>query len=125
MAEVIGPTSRLPGYAWSLPAGTMCDKHPDRPAVARIQGETDSFGAELNDMCQECLDEHRRYEREADRSGTCDWCKQQKPRLRPRRDYEEGMAGRVYDVCDDCIRRQNEEAERELEARGYDDGDWD
>lgn len=123
MAEVIGPTSKLPGAGWDFPDGTMCDDHPDRPAVARIQGETDSFGAELFDMCQDCLDEYRREMREADHSGTCEWCKQYKPRLRPQRDFEEGMAGRVYEVCDECIKRVNDEAERELEARGYYD-DW-
>jgi hypothetical protein len=125
MAEVIGPCSTLPGGHHDLPAGTMCDDHPDRPAVARVQGETDSFGAELNDMCQECLDEHRQWQAESDHSGVCDWCKNHAPRLRPRRDYEEGMSGRVYDVCDPCIKRVNDEAERELEERGYyDDGDW-
>lgn len=124
MAEVIGPCSTLPGRSHDFPDGTVCDQHTDRPAVARIQGETDSFGAELNDMCQECLDQHRKEVAEADHSDTCDWCKQQKPYLRPQRDYEEGMAGRVYEVCDDCIKRVNDEAEAELAARGdYDDYD--
>lgn len=124
MAEVIGPCSTLPGRAHDLPDGTMCDHHSDRPAVARIQGETDSFGAELNDMCQECLDEYRKEMAEADHSGTCEWCKQHKPKLSPRRDYEEGMHGRVYEVCDDCIKRVNEDAQAELDARGdYDDCD--
>ena len=50
MAEVTGPISTLPGARHALPAGTMCDEHPDRPAVARVQGETDSFGCELNDL---------------------------------------------------------------------------
>jgi hypothetical protein len=135
MADVIGPTSRLPGAAWDMPDGTMCDEHPERPAVARIQGETDSFGAELNDMCQECLNQYRKEMAEADHSGTCDWCHQPKSHLRPQRDYEEGMAGRVYEVCDDCIKRVNDEAEADLEARGYyddyddgpdlDDDGWD
>ena len=124
MGDVTGPISTLPGHGHDFPDGAVCDEHPDRPAVARIQGETDSFGAELWDMCQECLDEHRREMREADHSGVCDWCKKHMPHLRPRRDYEEGMSGRVYDVCDDCIKRQNENDERELEARGYYDVDW-
>ena len=124
MAEVIGPCSTLPGRGHDFPDGTVCDQHNDRLAVARIQGETDSFGAELNDMCQECLDNYRREMAEIDPSGTCDWCKQHKPRLRPQRDYEEGMYGRVYDVCDDCIKRVNDEAERDLEARGYYDLDY-
>lgn len=123
MADVIGPCSTLPGRSHDFPDGTMCDQHPDRPAVARIQGETDSFGAELNDMCQECLDEDRKAMAEADHSGVCDWCKNKAPRVRPQRDYEEGMSGRVYDVCDACIKRVNDEAERDLEARGYYDYD--
>lgn len=126
MGEVTGPISTPPGRFHDVPDGQMCDEHPDRPAVARVQGETDSFGAELWDMCQECLDQHRKEMAEADMSGTCDWCHQQKPRLRPRRDYEEGMYGRVYDVCDDCIKRVNDEDEADLEARGYyDDPDDD
>lgn len=125
MAEVVGPVSTLPGHFHELPDGQRCDYHPDRPAVARMQAETDSFGAELWDMCQECLDEHRREMRAADHSGECEWCHKHKPRLRPRRDYEEGMYGRVYQVCDDCIKRVNDEAERDLEARGYYDYDGD
>ncbi len=33
----------------------------------------------------------------------------QHPRLRPHRDYEEGMAGRVYDVCDACIVKEHKQ----------------
>lgn len=124
MSEVTGPISTLPGRFHDVPDGQKCDEHPDRDAVARVQGETDSFGAELFDMCEDCLDEHRKYMAGADHSGTCDWCKQHKPRLRPQRDFEEGMSGRVYDVCDDCVRKANEEAERELSSYWGDDG-WD
>lgn len=109
MGEVTGPISTLPGAGHDFPDGTVCDEHSDRPAVARIQGETDSFGAELNDMCRECLDAYRDEMKNADWSGKCDWCGHHKPRLRPRRDYEEGMSGRVYDVCDDCIKRIEDE----------------
>ena len=47
MADVTGPISSLPGSGHSVPDGAMCDEHPDRPAVARVQGETDSFGCEM------------------------------------------------------------------------------
>lgn len=114
MSEVTGPIRTLPGAGHELPDGTVCDEHPDRKAVARIQGETDSFGAELNDMCQQCLDEYRAEIRNADTSGVCDWCHNFSLKLRPRRDYEEGFYGRVYEVCDDCIKRENDEAEKEL-----------
>jgi len=114
MGDVTGPVSTLPGAAHDFPDGTKCDMHQDRQAVARIQGETDSFGSELWDMCQECLDEHHEEMRTADHSGVCDWCHTHQPRLRPRRDYEEGMHGRVYEVCDTCIKRENDELEMEL-----------
>lgn len=120
MADVTGPISSLPGSSHDLPIGTMCDSHPDRMAVARIQGETDSFGCEMSDCCQECADEIRAYARSAEaRSGQCDWCKNEATDLRDRRDYDEGMAGPVYRVCGDCVRRQNERLAEE--AREYED----
>lgn len=116
MAEVTGPISTLPGASHHVPEGTMCDYHPDRPAVARIQGETDSFGCEMEDLCEECREADRKAEREADTSGKCDWCKQDKPRLRFKRDYEEGMHGPVYRVCDECSDRQDEEDRQYLDS---------
>ncbi len=128
MADVTGPISTLPGASHALPPGTMCDEHPDRPAVARIQGETDSFGCEMADLCQPCLDEHRAAVREwRERPTKCDWCKNVTTDCRETRDYDEGMCGPVYDVCAACRRRRNEQAAAELEEheadRGY--GDWD
>lgn len=126
MADVTGPISTLAGTRHALPDGTMCDEHPDRPAVARIQGETDSFGCEMHDCCQECLDEIRAYARSAEaRTGQCDWCKQQATDLRGRRDYDEGLYGRVYRVCGACAKRSDERIAEE--AREYEDDryDWD
>jgi hypothetical protein len=109
----------MPGSTHELPAGAMCDQHGDRPAVRRLQGETDSFGCEYVDMCQECLDEHRRFiEAERDRPRFCDWCKKEKHGVRPHRDIDEGMAGPVYDVCTDCIRKENKRLHEELEDYG-------
>lgn len=123
MSDVTGPISSLPGSAHALPEGTMCDEHPDRPAVARIQGETDSFGCEMNDCCQECVDEIREYSRSAEaRTGRCEWCKNEATDLRDRRDPDEGMCGRVYRVCGACVRRQNERLAEE--AREFDDYDY-
>jgi hypothetical protein len=115
MGDYTGPISTLPGASHALPTGAMCDVHANRPAVRRIQGETDSMGCELVDMCQECLDAFRAY-RESDesRTGACDWCKSAATDLRDARDYDEGLGGPVYRVCGACVRRQRDEAMREL-----------
>jgi hypothetical protein len=116
----------MPYSRHDLPEGTMCDQHPKRKAVARIQGETDSFGCEYNDVCKQCLKEIQDYRNSAEaRTGECEWCHKQATDLRDRRDYDEGMAGRLYRVCGACVQRQNEEAEEELRESGYYDGDWD
>lgn len=124
MANVTGPVSTLPGDRRESPEGMMCDNHPDRQAVRRVQGETDSFGAEYLDLCQECLDKVRVYELEA-RIGRCDWCGQHAADLRPRRDFEEGLAGRVYNVCGNCVRKENENLQTEFDERDYCDVDYD
>ena len=125
MAEVSnGPVSTLPGHSAKLPSGTVCDIHPERLAVIRLQGETDSFGCEYNDLCAECLAEERKGIEDS-RYGECDWCKSSATTLRPRRDYEEGMNGRVYMVCQGCVIAENkrlEEEESYYDNRGdYDD----
>lgn len=125
MADVTGPISTLPGSSHKVPDGATCDLHPDRPAVARIQGETDSFGSEMNDMCAECLAEHRAYlrspEAAADRSGRCEWCGHNAASLHDARDYDEGLHGRVYRVCRPCLHRRNDEAREELDRHEWDE----
>ena len=146
-----GPVSTLPGHYLNVPEGTMCDNHPDRIAIRRVQGETDSFGCEAEDMCQECFDAEiaSRYEPcpachgnrgefpdlytcpvcmnegkiRRRNMGNCDWCKSTNVEVRPHRDFEEGRAGRVYDVCNECIRKENERLTAELDSD--DDGPWD
>jgi hypothetical protein len=126
MADVTGPISTLSGSSHHLPEGTMCDRHPRRKAVARIQGETDSFGSEMNDMCQKCLDQHRAYLKSPanveHRKGQCEWCKQPAEDLRDRRDFEEGLTGRVYRVCGNCVKKENERLVEE--ASEHDDDRW-
>jgi hypothetical protein len=123
--KVTGPISSLPGSIHMLPAGATCDHHPDRPAVTRVQGETDSFGCEMLDLCTQCIEEVRRYARSAEsRTGTCDWCRKPATDLRAARDYDEGMAGPVYRVCSACIRKRNEEARRELDEMDRGSDDW-
>jgi hypothetical protein len=123
MADVTGPISTLPGSSHN-PNGAMCDGHTDRLAVARIQGETDSFGSEMHDMCAECLEKHRAYlrspEAQEDRKGRCEWCREYATDLRDARDYDEGMSGRLYRVCGSCVKQRNDEAWAELEEHN----DW-
>lgn len=117
-----GPVSSLPGSSHALPKGAMCDMHSTVPAVARIQGETDSFGAEYNLMCQACLDADRKATREAyGAESYCDWCKTMKTHCSPRRDFEEGMGGPVYNVCRDCVSKENARIDEELDARDDED----
>jgi hypothetical protein len=118
MADVTGPISSLPGSLHASPDGVMCDEHIDRPAVRRIQGETDSFGCEMWDLCQECVDDLAK-ERQDARNGVCDWCHMEASDLRPARDYDEGLCGRVYGVCGACIKARNDEADRELRESVY------
>lgn len=125
MADVTGPISTLPGASHQVPEGTKCDNHADREAVARIQGETDSFGSEMHDLCQECLDADRAWERSPEaaeeRKGKCDWCKDEAADLRVARDYEEGLHGPVYRVCGACI--SHRDADLRAEMASYDDYD--
>lgn len=117
MAEVTGPISTLPGAGHSVPDGTVCDFHPDRPAIARIQGETDSFGCEMHDCCADCAREMR-AELSKPEIGKCDWCSAEEVRLGPARDYEEGMYGPVYRVCAACIKRRDDKIDAELRRYG-------
>ncbi|MFL9904547.1 hypothetical protein PQR71_41545 [Paraburkholderia fungorum] len=122
MADITGPISTLHGARHSVPEARTCDDHPDRPATYRIQGETDSFGSELHDMCDECYTEHRAAmaATAAERAtGMCEWCGKHATDLRSTRDYEEGSYGRLYDVCFACRKRANDKAQEELDRYGY------
>jgi len=100
-----------------VPTGARCDDHPDRPAVARIQGETDSFGSELADLCQECLDAYNKYREQAPKvAETCEWCGAVTTDCAHTRDVDEGMAGPVYMVCSACRRKQAERISEEMDA---------
>lgn len=125
MADVTGPISTLAGALHEMPDGQKCDEHNDRLAVIRVQGETDSMGCEMNDMCQECFDSYKAWKNSPEaaehRKGQCEWCKNEKDDLRDARDYEEGLSGRVYRVCGDCIKKQNDDLAAESNYDGYDD----
>jgi hypothetical protein len=126
MAEVIGPCATLPGAVHPLPKGTMCDDHSDRVAVARIQGETDSFGAELNDMCAECLKQYNEYKAANPyNSGRCEWCGNHTDDIRQERDFEEGRCGRLYDVCGACRAKESAYVAEEIAAMDRDAPEFD
>lgn len=114
MADVTGPISSLPG-SFHVPQGD-CDYHPGRPATRRIQGETDSFGAEMIDLCDECYQKDREEAKNEDYSGNCDWCKSHTDRTIATRDYEEGTHGPVYYVCKECKDRQSAQIAADLAA---------
>lgn len=118
MAEVTGPISTLPGARHSVPDGTRCDNHPRRKAVVRVQGETDSFGCEMADLCAECWEKEKAAAREP-MVARCDWCRADNQHVSPRRDYEEGMCGPVYYVCKPCI--DHDKARLDAELDRYDD----
>lgn len=103
MADVTGPISTLPGSRHKVPDGTVCDEHPEKLAVVRKQGETDSFGAELYDLCQECVDQEKARAEEAAKNpepNWCDHCKAFIPEpVTATRDPEEGTCGPVYHLC--------------------------
>jgi len=107
-----GPVSTLPGSIHPLPESTSCTKHPALIAVARVQGETDSFGCEYVDMCAVCLTEHREYRKiQYETPRYCQWCRCIKTRVRKHRDFEEGSSGPVYDVCADCRQAELDQLE--------------
>lgn len=118
MSDVTGPIATLPGSVHKHPDGAVCDHHADRAAVARVQGETDSFGSEMLDVCDECLREIRSH-RDV---SACDWCEKE-AELRHYRDLDEGMAGPVYSVCAECRRKDRDRWDSEAVGDEYQDLD--
>lgn len=104
MSATTGPTSTMPGSLHKVPAGQTCDEHPERVAKYRIQGETDSMGAEFVDACEECARRILPAARERYYPGRCDICKRFADTLRKWRDPDEGLAGPVYDACEGCVK---------------------
>lgn len=98
----------------------------ENDATVRVQGETDSFGAEYHHYCEACYtleQELQQYftERHAEDEAQCEWCNKvttQKD-LRHTRDIDEGSNGPVYEVCGECRARQAEQIVEELAS--YDD----
>lgn len=96
MADVTGPISSMPGSIHKLPAGMQCDDC-DEPAICRVQGETDSMGCEMMDLCQSCYDKMKASGNEE--PSWCDHCNAPSDDVRPMRDSDEGSTGRIYYLC--------------------------
>ena len=125
MADVTGPISSLPGSEHAVPEGMTCD-NCEAPATHRIQGETDSFGSEMMDLCDPCYSNVKLirtiYE---EKVGRCDWCNTAATDLRSHRDFEEGRYGPVYRVCGNCTREEAARCQQDLEESGYADSSAD
>ena len=116
----------LPGARRRICEGKKrCENHPERSAKYVVQGETDSQGAELFYLCDECL-KRLDEEEKLPRPGTCDFCRDPKPDLRPMRNtLDEGIGGPVYQVCEGCRRTYRQEANRQLQEWARWDPDYD
>lgn len=117
-----GPVSSMPGSVSPVLEGEMCDEHPDRPAVRRRQGETDSFGCEYFFVCQEC-DDALKLALQTPVNGYCEWHTGEGEDIRPMRDYDEGSCGRLYNTCRACRDKVHLAALKELEENPPPD-DW-
>lgn len=104
MADVIGPNSYLPGQELKVPEDMMCDEHADRPATHRIVGETDSFGSELIDWCDECFNNYKAAKENPEYNLNCDHCHAVDCKTTATRDPDEGSCGPIYHLCDNCLK---------------------
>lgn len=98
MFDVTGPISTLPGSIHKLPQSSIpvvCDRC-EKLATVRVQGETDSFGAEMHDLCEQ----HVKEMRGEATIGYCDFCHKQHE-LFPHRYWDEPR-GRVFWLCLPC-----------------------
>lgn len=97
-----------------------CEGHIDVPAITVLVGSVDSYGSEFYPMCKKHKDSyivHRDQKMEEELknpTGCCDWCNTSNVVVSPRRDFEEGSSGRLYDVCSKCIDKENKAIQREL-----------
>lgn len=103
MVAYSGPTRTLPGSFHAVPEGTMCDSHPARRAITRIQGPTDAYGATYVDGCMECRERLLLLYKNTVFPGRCSLCGLFKENVKKRRDPNEGILGPTYDICEDCV----------------------
>lgn len=119
MADVTGPISTLPRSIHKVPDNIQCDDCSENVASVRIQGETDSFGCKMIDLCDACYEAYAASIKNIDTSGDCEWCKRHAPKLLHARSYDEGMYGPVYEVCEECLAKYNKYLDEEMSR--YDD----
>lgn len=126
-----GPVRTLPGTQHEPENGAMCDEHEDILAVAKVQMDTDSFGAEYAYMCADCLAlfvKEMNAEKTKESKSECDWCSRIE-HLSPVRDSGEGSCGPVYQVCARCaseqVKRDKEEYDELFpQTVNHDDDDF-
>ena len=112
---------------WEAPHGSTCEMCK-KDATKIIEGEIDSMGIELINLCDEHY-EISKIARNKPISGKCDWCPNLSERLIFTRDYaNEGISGPVSYVCRKCKSEQHkglQELEK-LQERlyGVDDDDY-
>ncbi len=124
MAHVTGPVSTMPGFVKKIETIMPCDGHNcdcSNTAEYRIQMETDSFGAEYADYCTSCYELYKKdlaqhKEEMLNTEHWCEWGKHMATGITQMRDWEEGPAGRLYDVCPECRRKYNEAMQEELDS---------
>jgi hypothetical protein len=107
-----GPVSSMPGSKHRVEPGATCTNHENAPAVEKVQTETDRYGAEYFYACEACKIIRDKSLHELN-PGVCDWCNDKSNHLVKRRDPDEGTSGRVYNVCSECIVKQNKKLEEE------------
>jgi len=108
----------LPGDTKAIDSNEQCD-NCENTVTKRVQGETDSFGAEYHYVCDDCAAKMKQEDEEYRNILTsCDWCKKE-AKLHTARDFEEGLSGPVYEICDDCASKQNRALREEFDAEEY------
>ena len=124
--DIYHPVCGCEHGTWSDESFEIDDTMCKEPVEWRLQGETDSFGAEYFYYCSR----HKKQEQdrvkewynspEAEELQKCDWCKTLVPAkdLQKHRDFEEGTASPIYDVCSKC---RHKETQSLLKEQEYDD----
>lgn len=106
MADIIGPSNKLPGQTIGfVPDGRSCD-YCNKPAIHAVVGETDSFGSEIHHVCNEdYIEIQKSIQEEREKPKHCEICHSSHTDCQPFRDPSEGSCGPVYDACPDCRKR--------------------